>query len=178
MTGHHGRGRRRAQRRLAEADRGRQQERGRGSGIGGLQPVDQIAQHLLSERLELRREAVDALRDRMLEEHFSIPEGAVISRGDLTATLSDPLDSVGDGVGFSAARTATVLFTDIVGSTKLAQLAGDKEWTDTLFAHDQRTRQVLTVYRGREVNTTGDEMGDMVIAVELKGAVPPAPAMR
>jgi pimeloyl-ACP methyl ester carboxylesterase len=50
----------------------------------------------------------------------------------------------------------TIMFTDIVGSTELAQLAGDKEWTDTLFAHDQRTRQVLTVYRGREVNTTGD----------------------
>ena len=35
---------------------------------------------------------------RVLHSHFSIPEGAAISRGDLTATLSDLLDSVGDEV--------------------------------------------------------------------------------
>jgi class 3 adenylate cyclase/pimeloyl-ACP methyl ester carboxylesterase len=51
---------------------------------------------------------------------------------------------------------ATVLFTDIVGSTeKLAQL-GDSGWRDLLTEHHARVRQQLARYRGREVDTAGD----------------------
>jgi class 3 adenylate cyclase len=51
---------------------------------------------------------------------------------------------------------ATVLFTDIVGSTDLALRLGDRRWRQLLDAHDKVTRRELRRFRGREVNTTGD----------------------
>ena len=51
---------------------------------------------------------------------------------------------------------ATVLFTDIVGSTDLAAELGDRKWRDLLDAHDQATRRQLARFRGRETSTTGD----------------------
>jgi class 3 adenylate cyclase/alpha-beta hydrolase superfamily lysophospholipase len=50
----------------------------------------------------------------------------------------------------------TVLFTDIVGSTALAASLGDPRWHSILDAHDQTVRQQLKLFRGREINTTGD----------------------
>jgi class 3 adenylate cyclase len=51
---------------------------------------------------------------------------------------------------------ATVLFTDIVGSTDKACEVGDACWKELLERHHQVTRALLTRYRGREVKTTGD----------------------
>ena len=51
---------------------------------------------------------------------------------------------------------ATVLFTDIVGSTEKAAQLGDAAWKELLERHDQMVRQMLGRYRGQEVNTTGD----------------------
>jgi len=51
---------------------------------------------------------------------------------------------------------ATVLFTDIVGSTELALRLGDGVWRQLLDTHDNVTRRELRRFRGREVNTTGD----------------------
>lgn len=51
---------------------------------------------------------------------------------------------------------ATVLFTDIVDSTATAQRIGDTAWREQLLAHNARLREVLNVYRGREITTTGD----------------------
>jgi class 3 adenylate cyclase/pimeloyl-ACP methyl ester carboxylesterase len=51
---------------------------------------------------------------------------------------------------------ATVLFTDIVGSTDLAAQFGDARWRDVLDGHDQAVRQHLRMFRGREVKATGD----------------------
>lgn len=51
---------------------------------------------------------------------------------------------------------ATVLFTDIVGSTaKLAEL-GDRRWRELLAEHDALVRRQLVRYHGRELGTTGD----------------------
>jgi class 3 adenylate cyclase len=50
----------------------------------------------------------------------------------------------------------TVLFTDIVGSTKHATLLGDQRWRSLLDAHDRVVRDQLRLFRGNEVNTTGD----------------------
>ncbi|HZU21095.1 MAG TPA: adenylate/guanylate cyclase domain-containing protein [Gaiellaceae bacterium] len=51
---------------------------------------------------------------------------------------------------------ATVLFTDIVGSTeKLAQL-GDRGWRELIGEHHVRVRRQLARYRGREIDTAGD----------------------
>ena len=51
---------------------------------------------------------------------------------------------------------ATVLFTDIVGSTALASSLGDERWIDLLEAHDRIVRGQLERFRGREVKMTGD----------------------
>jgi class 3 adenylate cyclase/pimeloyl-ACP methyl ester carboxylesterase len=51
---------------------------------------------------------------------------------------------------------ATVVFTDIVGSTEQAATLGDKRWSTLLDSHDEATRRQLARFRGREVNTTGD----------------------
>jgi class 3 adenylate cyclase/alpha-beta hydrolase superfamily lysophospholipase len=51
---------------------------------------------------------------------------------------------------------ATILFTDIVGSTERAAKLGDVEWRDLLEAHNARVREQLARYAGREIGTTGD----------------------
>jgi class 3 adenylate cyclase len=51
---------------------------------------------------------------------------------------------------------ATVMFTDIVGSTERAASLGDRRWRELLDAHDTLVRRQLDRYRGREVQTTGD----------------------
>jgi class 3 adenylate cyclase len=52
---------------------------------------------------------------------------------------------------------ATVLFTDIVGSTERATELGDRAWRELLDAHDGVVRRQLDRFRGREVNTRGDD---------------------
>ena len=51
---------------------------------------------------------------------------------------------------------ATILFTDIVGSTALAQDAGDASWERTVSMHDDVVRSVLAGFGGREIDTAGD----------------------
>jgi class 3 adenylate cyclase len=51
---------------------------------------------------------------------------------------------------------ATVLFTDIVDSTRRAAEMGDRDWHAMLDAHDAVVRSQLARFRGREVNTSGD----------------------
>jgi class 3 adenylate cyclase/pimeloyl-ACP methyl ester carboxylesterase len=51
---------------------------------------------------------------------------------------------------------ATVVFTDIVGATDLAERLGDRNWRDLLGRHHALVRQELERFRGREVDTAGD----------------------
>jgi class 3 adenylate cyclase len=51
---------------------------------------------------------------------------------------------------------ATVLFTDIVGSTDRAAEIGDARYRELLAEHDQIVRRALDRFEGREVKTTGD----------------------
>jgi len=51
---------------------------------------------------------------------------------------------------------ATVLFTDIVDSTRGAAEIGDRDWHALLDAHDAIVRSQLARFRDREVNTAGD----------------------
>jgi class 3 adenylate cyclase len=51
---------------------------------------------------------------------------------------------------------ATVLFTDIVGSTAKAAELGDRAWTDLVERHHALVRAQLDRYRGREFDTAGD----------------------
>jgi class 3 adenylate cyclase len=51
---------------------------------------------------------------------------------------------------------ATVLFTDVVGSTETANRVGDRAWRSLLDRHHQVIRRELDRWRGREIDTAGD----------------------
>jgi TolB-like protein len=51
---------------------------------------------------------------------------------------------------------ATILFTDIVGSTDLAVRLGDESWKRLVAAHHAAVRRQLRRFRGRELDTAGD----------------------
>jgi class 3 adenylate cyclase len=53
---------------------------------------------------------------------------------------------------------ATVLFTDIVGSTEKAAQLGDRKWCDLLEGYYALARRQLERFRGREIDTAGDGM--------------------
>ncbi len=51
---------------------------------------------------------------------------------------------------------ATVLFTDIVNSTETAVELGDHRWRELLDSHHALVRKQLALFRGQEIDTTGD----------------------
>jgi class 3 adenylate cyclase len=51
---------------------------------------------------------------------------------------------------------ATLLFTDMVGSTRIAEELGDRNWRELLARHNRLIRAELHRYGGREVDTAGD----------------------
>jgi class 3 adenylate cyclase len=51
---------------------------------------------------------------------------------------------------------ATLLFTDIVGSTEKADALGDRRWRELVDRHHATVRALLSRYRGQEVDTAGD----------------------
>jgi class 3 adenylate cyclase/alpha-beta hydrolase superfamily lysophospholipase len=53
-------------------------------------------------------------------------------------------------------QLATVLYTDIVGSTELAAKVGDRRWREVLEAQRRLVRLELERFQGREVDTAGD----------------------
>jgi class 3 adenylate cyclase len=55
-------------------------------------------------------------------------------------------------------QLATILFTDIVDSTKLAVATGDRRWRDVLDDHDRMSERQVRRFGGRRVKTTGDGM--------------------
>ncbi len=71
---------------------------------------------------------------------------------------------------------ATLLFTDIVGSTERAARIGDGPWNQLLQQHNETVREVLEQYRGAEIATTGD--GFLVMFDGAARAVHAAVAIR
>jgi class 3 adenylate cyclase len=51
---------------------------------------------------------------------------------------------------------ATVLFSDIVGSTRQATRLGDRRWRELLNLHDELARRLVEEFHGKLVKTTGD----------------------
>jgi DNA-binding NarL/FixJ family response regulator len=97
--------------------------------------------------------------------------GGLVIAGDAAGPISDrfALEPEGGGAyrvvapaeedelpGAHDRRIATILVTDIVGSTKTVESIGDRAWSELLRAHDRATRQELTLFGGEEVDTTGD----------------------
>jgi len=75
-----------------------------------------------------------------------------------TDVMLDEIEEFLTGVRGSGTERvlATVLFTDIVGSTDRAAQLGDGRWRDLLDRHDKSVRAEIGRFRGREVNTMGD----------------------
>lgn len=67
--------------------------------------------------------------------------------------VGHPVDSES---GVADRVLATVLFTDIVGSTEQAVSLGDRRWRELLDRHDDLARRRIGEYGGRLVKTTGD----------------------
>ena len=65
-------------------------------------------------------------------------------------TFAVPPEAVGGGI------VATLLFTDIVGSTATLARLGDAAWRELLLAHNVAMRVEIDRFRGRELKTTGD----------------------
>ena len=78
--------------------------------------------------------------------------------GDTSSMLGE-IEEFMTGVrsGSGAERVlATVLFTDVVDSTKRAAGLGDERWRDLLDRHDENVRGQIRRFQGREVSTAGD----------------------
>ena len=76
-----------------------------------------------------------------------------------SAAIADAVGSFALGArrGNPPARTvASLVFTDIVDSTRRAAEMGDREWTRLLAAHNQVVRAAIERHRGREVKMLGD----------------------
>jgi class 3 adenylate cyclase len=56
----------------------------------------------------------------------------------------------------SSVVLATILFTDIVDSTRQAAAMGDRAWSELLDRHNEAVRRELHRFGGHEVKTTGD----------------------
>lgn len=56
----------------------------------------------------------------------------------------------------SESRVATLMFTDVVGSTEIAMAKGNARFVDLLAAHHAAVRSELARFRGTELNTFGD----------------------
>ena len=102
---------------------------------------------------------------RYLAEH--IPDARFVSLegsdhqffvGD-TERMLDEIELFLTGAAASAEpdrMLASVLFTDIVGSTDTAAALGDRRWREVLDRHDALTQEHVARFRGRVVKTTGD----------------------
>ena len=106
--------------------------------------------HFAAERIR-GAEVVElpALRGRLhLGRRRGAPRDDGGDRSDFVARLS--------GAGGPERVLATILFTDIVGSTELAARLGDSGWRELLQRHHAIVRRELARFQGRELDTAGD----------------------
>jgi class 3 adenylate cyclase/pimeloyl-ACP methyl ester carboxylesterase len=75
---------------------------------------------------------------------------------DIVSDTSDFLSDVRSEDARFERVLATVMFTDIVGSTRTTAEIGDSAWRDLLQKHHALVRSLLARYRGKEIDTAGD----------------------
>ncbi len=99
---------------------------------------------------------------KIIQSHFSAPVSNLETAGvELTGTLSELLESIGSGskplplIG-QISGTSTLLFTDIVDSTRLSEELGDIAWSHLIKDHLERLRLVIQGKGGSVVKTLGD----------------------
>ena len=104
--------------------------------------------HVEDERDEART-VCEAIRDsRALQVRSTYDER--VAEATLEFIGGEAFPSVPDSV------LATVLFTDLVGSTERAASLGDRRWREVLEEHHRLVRRELVLYRGVEMDTAGD----------------------
>jgi class 3 adenylate cyclase len=105
------------------------------------------------------------LQGRYVAEHIDGARYVELAGGDYWFFVGDTgplLDAVEEFVTGRLPRhdvnrvLATVMFTDVVGSTDQVAGMGDRRWSELLATHDGLTRAELERFRGREIETTGD----------------------
>jgi pimeloyl-ACP methyl ester carboxylesterase len=87
--------------------------------------------------------------------HLALSAGDVI-RQEIQTFVTDVRQSGGWEESEPERALATVLFTDIVGSTAKAAEIGDRRWRELLEEHHGLIRRQLVRFRGRELDTAGD----------------------
>jgi pimeloyl-ACP methyl ester carboxylesterase len=91
--------------------------------------------------------------------HVELPgDGHVVWAGDVDGVIDEVEEFL---TGVRPARgtervLATVLFTDLVGSTERAAALGDRGWRELLERHHATIRREVDRFRGHEVDTAGD----------------------
>jgi class 3 adenylate cyclase len=104
--------------------------------------------------------------------HNSVPvPNSQIFGVDLTTTLDDLVSSVlSEEIPLhSAEGTMTLVFTDIVDSTSLAETLGDTSWADVISRHESTIRRVTAAQGGSVVKLLGD--GSMLAVDSARAAV-------
>jgi adenylate cyclase len=98
---------------------------------------------------------------RIVQWHNSIPASNHQVFGvELTTTLHDLVRSILDGDfdldDTTSEGTMTLVFTDIVDSTRLAESLGDTEWVQLIKAHEETIRRLTGATGGKVVKFLGD----------------------
>ena len=88
--------------------------------------------------------------------HAPRPPGKLFYQPDGSPQLDEYADFIGGHIDPDPTKHATVMFLDIVGSTKFAEAMGDASWTQTLDDLDGFVRREVDQRAGRVVKFTGD----------------------
>ncbi|HSC93221.1 MAG TPA: adenylate/guanylate cyclase domain-containing protein [Gaiellaceae bacterium] len=83
-------------------------------------------------------------------------EGMAVQEDPLAADVIDSFLRGEEPADVPTSVLATVLFTDIVGSTERAAALGDRAWRELLERHHALVRRELARYRGLELDSAGD----------------------
>jgi class 3 adenylate cyclase len=112
-----------------------------------------------------RQQMPSAAQARYVADHISGAKSVELPGADVmffvgdTGSLLDAIEEflTGQLPAHDTDRVlATVLFTDIVGSTDQAVRLGDRRWSELLATHDTLVRAEVERFRGRLVKSTGD----------------------
>jgi class 3 adenylate cyclase len=104
------------------------------------------------------RKLAAAIPDAKYIEYGDLPHGCYAGACEgLIGDIEEFVTGHRDGAFPETDRVlATVLFTDIVGSTRMAVEVGDQRWHELLDRHDRLAKQTVERHRGNFVKSTGD----------------------
>lgn len=88
--------------------------------------------------------------------HVALKAGGARIQREIERFLTDVWQTGGWQDAEPDRMLATVLFTDIVGSTAKAIELGDRDWRELLERHNMLVRREILRFRGHEVDTAGD----------------------